>query len=297
MTVPVTPVRRQKIGFVVGSGALKCAAAVGLWKVLVREKIPIDMFVGASGGSIYTSVLALGWDIKDVEAQHGKFWKDSFARYSYKSLLKAMLPRVFGFGEGFGLVDDRRINSVLNEVFGDARIEDASIPLHLVATDLLTGDEVVLSRGRVVDAVRASVAIPFALRPWRVNDRLLYDGGASAPLPIDVAVREGCDIIIAMGFENPLTVTISSPMHLVWQTSAITVNHFLRSTYAFYNLAHHAEVIPIMPAFDRPVGLRDDHLLPWIVERGEEAAERDIPYLKRLLNRPEPETVSASESS
>src|SRR5690606_32868754 len=115
------------------------------------------------------------------------------------------------------------------------------IPLHIAATDLHTGEKVTLAEGRVADAVRASVAIPILLRPWPVGGRLLVDGGASNPLPVDTAIREGCEVIIAMGFERAPHTEFRSPARLIAQSTAITMNHLLRSTYAFYSAVHHAE--------------------------------------------------------
>ena len=74
-----------------------------------------------------------------------------------------------------------------------------------------------------------------------------------------------------------------SVLGLIGQVTAISMNNLLRSTFAFYNLAHHAEVVPIIPPLDRRVSLADTHLLPYIIERGEEAAEAELPYIRRLL--------------
>ena len=116
-----------------------------------------------------------------------------------------------------------------------------------------------------------------------MGGRLLFDGGASDPLPVSVAIQEGCDIILAMGFENPLNERVGSLMSLVAQTTCITMNNLLKSTYSFYNAAHHAEIVPIIPTFDRHVGLRDTSLHPYMIERGEEAAAKQLPFLRRLL--------------
>ena len=80
-----------------------------------------------------------------------------------------------------------------------------------------------------------------------MDGRLLFDGGASDPLPVSVAIREGCDIILAMGFENPLHERVESLLSLVSQTTCITINNLLKSTYSFYSAAHHAEIVPILP--------------------------------------------------
>lgn len=277
---------RPRVGVVVGSGGIKCAAAVGMWKVLVREKIPIDIVVGSSGGSIYTSAIALGWAPDNAERESHVLWQNLFRKRSRRSMAAALFQPLFHAQE-FGIVDDAAVNAVLRSTFGDATFEQCRIPSYVTATDLNTAEKVVISSGRLFDAIRGSIAIPFALKPWPHQQRLLCDGGVTDPLPVDVAILEGCDIILAMGFENPLTQPIASVMGLALQTSTITVNQLLRRTFAFLSLAHHAEVIPVMPAFDRPIGLGQTSLLPYIIEQGERAAEREIDYVKRLLAEPE----------
>jgi NTE family protein len=155
--------------------------------------------------------------------------------------------------------------------------------LHLTATDFHTGEQVVLSRGRLVDAIRASIAIPFIFRPWKIDDRLLIDGFMSDPLPVGVAIREGADVIIAMGFESPYQSSIRSPARFSFQLSSIMTNNLLKSRFAFHNLAHHAEVIPVIPQFSQRIHLFDTDKIPLIIEEGERAAEEQLPYLRRLL--------------
>jgi NTE family protein len=282
----VLPLRPPRIGVVIGSGSIKCASALGLLRVLERERIGVDIAVGCSAGGLYASALALGWDLHATEKRSHEMWQGLFARVDYGAILRGLFPRLFPRPEPAGVLDERRLKAVLESLYGDSTFQAARIPLHLVATDMKTGESVVLSEGRLRDAVRASVAIPVLLSPWPVGGRLLFDGGASDPLPVSVAIREGCDIILAMGFENPLNERVASLMSLVSQTSCITMNNLLKSSYSFYSMAHHAEIVPIIPTFDRHIGLRDTSLHPYIIERGEEAAEKQLPFLRRLLAPP-----------
>lgn len=277
---------RPRVGLVIGSGGIKCAAAIGLLKVLQREGIEVDVAVGCSGGAIYAAMLAEGKDLAAVEEKTLLMWQDLFKKLHYRSLVRAAAPRLFRFSERLGFVDDGRIVDVLREEYGDSQFTDTEIPLFLAATDLYTGEKVTLEQGSIFDAVRASIAIPLLLRPWAVDDRLLVDGGASNPLPIDVAIREGCDVIIAMGFENPLYTEFASFTKLLSHTTAVTMNHLLRSTFAFYSSVHHAEIVPMMPDFDRHISVTDAHLVPYIIEQGEAAAEAELPYLRSLLAQP-----------
>jgi len=275
--------RRVRVGLVIGSGGIKCTAAVGLLKVLKREQIPIDIAVGCSGGAIYSALIALGEDPAVTEARTLVLWKDLFTKLHYRSLARALVPMVLGYHEQVGLVDDRRVWSAMQSLFGEQTFADTKIPLLVATTDFRTGDKVVLESGRIADAVRASIAIPMLLRAWEVNGQLLVDGGASNPLPIDIAIREGCDIILAMGFESHMNANVTSLVNAIGRTSTIVTNHLLRSTFAFYSVAHHAEVLPFMPALDRRIGITETQHIPYLIEQGERAAEEQLPYLKRLL--------------
>ena len=275
---------RPRVGLVIGSGGIKCAAAVGLWKVLQREGLHVDVAVGCSGGSIYAAALALGQDAYDAEQRTHSMWEGLFSRVRYRSALRAALPRLFGFSERFGLLDDTRIWKVMEALYGEASFSDTRIPLFIGATELRSGQTVTLTKGRIADAVRASISLPVLLRPWPIDDRLLIDGGASNPLPIDIAIREGCEVIIAMGFENAPQGEYRSVTNLFRQATSITIDHLLRSTYAFYSAVHHAEIVPVMPDFGRHISVTDSHLIPFIIEQGERAAEEALPYLHSLLS-------------
>ncbi len=277
---------RPRVGLVIGSGGIKCAAGVGLWKVLQREGIDVDVAVGCSGGSIYAAALALGQDAYDAEIRTHSMWEDLFTQVRYRSAIRAVLPRLFGFSERFGLLDDSRIWEVMESLYGDATFADTRIPLFIGATDLRSGETVTVEQGRVADAVRASISLPVFLRPWPMGGQLLIDGGASNPLPIDTAIREGCEIIIAMGFENAPQGEYRSLANVFRQATSITIDHLLRSTYAFYSAVHHAEIVPVMPDFGRHISVTDTHLIPFIIEQGERAAEEALPYLRSLLAAP-----------
>src|SRR6266511_476329 len=226
-----TASRRPRIGLVIGSGSIKCASALGLLRVLERERIPVDLAVGCSAGGLYASALALGWELEATERRSHEMWQGLFARIDYVAIIRGLFPRLFPGREPAGLLDERRLNSVLESLYGEMTFRDARIPLYIVATDMKTGDSVILS----------------------------------------------------MGFENPLNERVGSLMSLVAQTTCITMNNLLKSTYSFYNAAHHAEIVPIIPTFDRHIGLRDASLHPYMIERGEEAAAKQLPFLRRLL--------------
>jgi NTE family protein len=275
---------RRKVALVIGSGALKCAAAFGVAKVLHREKVPVDMVVGCSGGAFCAAWLSGGGlDADAAAALFAQGWAGAFNRVDYRAILGAIFPRVLGFSDQASIFDDRTVNAGIRSFAGDATIEGRPIPLFLVATDFLTGEKVVLSSGSLFDAIRASIALPLILPPWRVDGRRLVDGAVSNPIPVDVAIQHGTEIILAVGFENALASGFDSGMGLVVQLQSMMTNHLVRAQYAFHSLSHHAEVVPIIAQFERRIGLKDIHLVPYLVQCGEQAAEQQMPYLRRLL--------------
>ncbi len=278
-------VNRKRVALVIGSGSVKCAAAIGIQKVLAREGIAIDMLVGCSAGSIYAGLMAAGHAGDDAARITTELWtKEITGKRNTMAMLRAIAPRMLGFRtEGFGLRDDALIMQRLKRAFGDARIEDLQVPLHVTATDFANGELVVLSQGSLVDAIRASVALPFAFTPWRVGDRLLVDGYLADPLPISVAMKNGADVIIALGFESPFQESVKSAGRFAFQLSAIMSNNLLKSRFAFHSLAHHSEVIAIIPEFRERVRLFDTGKIGYIIDEGQRAAEEQLPYLRQLL--------------
>lgn len=294
MPEPRTPSAQRpgRLALVVGAGGMKCVAALGMWKVLCGAGIDIDLAVGCSGGGVYTALIAMGMPIAEIERCTMQMWEGLFKRPHFRSLLRSVLPNRFGFNEHLGLVSDRAIDAVFREVFGETTFADTRIPLYLAATDVHTGERYDMHAGRLRDAVRASAAVPLLLRPWPFDGRLLMDGGTSDPLPISVAIREGADIILAMGFETPTSTQLNSLAKVAGQTISITTNHLIRATYAFYSSVHHAEIIPLMPEFDRHVGLGDTQLIPYLIEQGERVMEAQLPYLEQLLANPAAQSVA-----
>lgn len=274
----------KRVALVIGSGSVKCAAALGMYRVLQREGIGLDLIVGCSGGSLYAATIALGYTVEHAtELSVRLFTREATGLRDRRALLRAAFPRLFGFDERFGLRNDRQVRRGIETAFGDRTFADAATRLYITATDFHTGEQVVLEQGRIRDAIRASIAIPFAFAPWEVDGRLLIDGFMSDPLPVGVAIKEGASVIVAMGFESPYQKRVTNVGRFAFQLSSIMTNNLLRASFAFHGMAHHGEVIPVLPQFRERVRLFDTGKLPYIIEEGERAMEAEMPYLRRLL--------------
>jgi len=276
--------KKKKIALVIGAGSVKCAAALGIWKVLEKENIHFDMIVGCSGGSLYATAMAMGFSLQECIENTRKLWNKSVTeKRNWRALASILLPGIFKFDNYFSMMSDAPMLKNFKTVFGGKTFADAKTPLYIMATDMETGESVAQHDGSIVDALRASVAIPYIWPAWQHNGRLLIDGAASNPLPIDVAIREGADIILAVGFQSPLPSKIKSVSRYAFYINSLMTNNLLNANFAFHNAVHHAEIISIFPEFERPIRLFDTHEIPYVIEQGEKAMHEQLDYVKRLL--------------
>jgi NTE family protein len=229
--------------------------------------------------------MALGFPLEETVEKTKTLWNRSVTeKRNWRGLLGAVLPGVFGFDERFSMVDDGPMLARLRAVFAGKTFVDAHTPLFLVATDFHTGESVAMQDGKLVDAIRASIAIPYIWPAWPLDGRLLIDGSAANPLPVDVAIREGADIIIAIGFESPFPSRVKSVSRYSFHINSLMTNNLYRANFAFHSAVHHAEIISIFPEFERPIRLFDTDQIHYVIEQGEKAMNEQLGYVKRLLD-------------
>jgi len=277
--------KQPRLGLVIGSGGLKCAAAIGVMQILEQENIAPDLVVGCSGGAVFGTAIAMGFSSEKMIETIPQTWTREASRtFDLASLVKIALPGVAGFNDEIGILDDKKLLAGLARAYGvETTFAQTKIPFFCIATDFHNGEPVIITQGNLIKAVRASAGIPVLFKPVELNGRWLIDGGLSDPLPVDVAIQEGADIIIAVGFETPLVQSVSSPANFAAQMFNILVNQLLYRKFAFYNLAHHSEIITIIPHFDKEIRLGDVKEIPFIIERGRQETLKHVNYLKQVL--------------
>lgn len=276
--------RRPRTALVLGAGGIKTVSHIGLFKVLRRAGIEVDLVVGSSGGALFGAAYSIGTDPQVLEDMVRRYWRQELFRdYGYSQLLKMLSPRMFRFDENFGVLKGESMRRLLGRMFGRTAFEDLPIPLRVVATDLQTGDAVVLREGSVAEAIRASIAIPILFPPYRVDGRWLLDGAVCSPLPIEHAIAEGAEVIISMGFPSALHPRIDGPLRLVTQLMRITGNRLYRAELAYHARNPAIEVVPVEVHCDANIGMRDIHEIPQLIAAGEEAAERQLSDIRRTL--------------
>jgi NTE family protein len=178
---------RPRIGLALGSGVARGWAGIGVLRKLVEAGIEPDVIAGTSIGAVVGGSHLAG-KLDDLE---------QFARSLTPRRVFSMLDLRFG---GSGLIGGERLAKELTRHFGDISIESLKKPFIAVATELSTGHEIWLSRGRLVDALRASYALPGVFEPVKTGGRWMVDGALVNPVPVSACQAHGVDLIIAVNF-------------------------------------------------------------------------------------------------
>jgi NTE family protein len=203
--------------FVLSGGASLGAIQVGMLEALFERGIAPDLVVGASVGAVNGAFIAGRPPTLETARELGDIW-----RGLNRSAVFPLNPLtgLIGFvGRGSYLIPDGNLRRLIARHAVIDRLEDSPIPLHLIVTDVLSGEELRLSRGPAVDAVRASAAIPSVFPPVEFEDRLLMDGGVSDNTPISHAAALGADEIyvlptgIACDLEAPPRGAVGMLLH------------------------------------------------------------------------------------
>lgn len=182
---------KSKIGLALGGGAARGWAHIGVIRALADAGIEPDIIAGTSIGAVVGGCYAAG-AIDAVEA---------FA-------LGLTRRKVFGYLDfnlaGNGLITGQRLCKQLSANLGDVRIENLDARFTAIATEIGSGHELWLSRGRLVDAIRASYALPGIFRPVSINGRWLFDGALVNPIPVSVCRAMGATFVIAVNLNADL---------------------------------------------------------------------------------------------
>ncbi|MBX3058627.1 MAG: patatin-like phospholipase family protein [Anaerolineae bacterium] len=178
----------MKLGLVLGGGGARGAAHIGVLLELERLGLRPDLVVGTSIGGLLGALLAAGLSAEEM--------LDFFQQFNLEQLYRPADLRVPA------LVSNRRVEKRLEKAIGRPTFADLKLPLAVIATDLVSRQEVVLQEGDVVTAVLATIAIPVALPPVEMGDMILVDGGVKNNTPFNVARQLGAAYVLAVDLTN-----------------------------------------------------------------------------------------------
>ena len=262
--VHVTPKKPLKIGLVLGGGAARGFAHIGVIQVLEEAGIRPNLVVGTSAGSLVAAFYASGKSGAQLQKVAETMEEATFADWTLPIFSRGMLR-----GEALSRYVSTQVNGRL--------IESMPMPLGIVATDLHSGQGVLFQRGDTATAVRASSAVPALFQPVQIAGRDYVDGGLVSPVPVRYARQMGADIIIAVDISSaPESNAASDTLQILMQTFSImskSINNFeLRE----------ADVV-IRPAL-LGVGSSDFGARRRSIEAGRVAMQALLPQLRAALN-------------
>ena len=173
----------KKIGLALGGGAVLGAAHVGVLRAIKEKEIEIEFVAGTSIGAFVAAFFAFGKSWEDIH--------EIAADLKWLDISQIALSR-------YGLLSNDKMGTLIGEHIGKKQIQDAEIPLAMVATDIANGEKVVLDKGSVADAVMASTAIPGIFNPVEIGKKMLVDGGVVENVPIKTTRDLGAKYIIGV---------------------------------------------------------------------------------------------------
>ena len=264
---PVEPQRKAaKVAVVLGAGAAKGFAHVGVLKVLEMNHVPIHMIVGTSVGSFVGSLSAYGYPAYDLQKIAMTLEKGEIADLTVPDN---------------GFVKGEKLEAYVNRMIRGTPMQELRIPFYAVATDIGSGQEMVFGKGNTGAAVRASCSIPGVFRPVRIGDRTYVDGGVVSPVAVDAARRMGADLVIAVDISGEVSGTApEGTLDTIFQSINVMYSKIAAAQLSRADVVIHPKVGYISSGdFTK----RHEAIL-----EGEKAAQEALPKIQAVLGATRP---------
>ena len=214
--------RKRHIGLALGGGGARGLAHIGVLRVLEQEEIYIDLLVGTSIGALVGGAYASGMGPNEMQERIDEYLNsEEFQSSAIKAFETVNAPGEAGLTEKIqsyfknrffmvqamfkpGILSREDFQHTIDFFIPDIQIEETRLPFRAVATDLVSGEQIIFSKGSLRQAVMASCAVPGAVEPIKEGQRILSDGGIICLIPSSVAREEGADIVIAVAVDRDL---------------------------------------------------------------------------------------------
>jgi len=289
-----------QVGLVLSGGGAKGAAHIGVLKVLEELNVPIDYIAGTSMGAVVGGLYATGLSPAEIEdALRQIDWVNIFIDEPERAMrsmlskeedldfLAKVKPRVKEGAVNFApaLIQGQKLGLELRRLTLPAvaieEFDALPIPFRAVATDAMTGQKVVLGKGDLVQAIRASMAVPMLFAPVEIDEHILIDGGIASNTPIEVVREMGADVVIAvlLGSEPLTAEQLSSPLMMMTQLVNLLTEPNVQS-----ELDTLTATDILITADLRGVDVADFSNMQAAIPRGREAAEQQRDALQALVS-------------
>lgn len=254
--------QKPKVALVLGAGSARGLAHIGVLQVLLENQIPFDLIVGSSMGAMIGTIYACGADI---------YMLDKMVAYmNTRILFDVGVPRL-------GFISGKRVSDFLDLLTKRKSFAELKLPVAVVATDLISGERVVIEEGLVSEAVRASISLPGIFAPIVKDDKVLVDGAVIDRLPIGVAKERGADLVVAVDvtFGPGKKTVINNTIDVILTSLDIMSKLHFDSIYTDADILIQPAVGHISPKeFERS---RE------AVELGRKAAEEKVAEIKNMI--------------
>lgn len=254
---------KKKTALVLGGGAARGLAHLGVLKVLKREDIKFDFVLGASIGSLFAAIWALDLDLSRTEKKA--------LEVTARDIMDVTISRM-------GLCKGEKLEYLIREILQTSRFEDVKIPLYIVTTNIENGEPVLHNSGDLAEIIKASCAMPGVFKPVEIDGRMMVDGGITNNVPVLFAKRLGATHVIAAdvgycvrrgGINNMLDVMVQAI-----QIMGQRLNRFETKGADFV-------LRPELGEINQTEFNRADE----IIQKGQIAAERYVKKVKRLADK------------
>jgi NTE family protein len=262
--------KKKKIGLALGGGGARGLAHIGVLKVLRQAGIKIDFIAGTSMGALIGAVYALGLDMAEIEKEVISFDK------------KKAIISLFDFGKpGSSILKGDKIYRYIDALLLGKHFSETNIPFKAVATDLETGEEIILDKGKIVDAIMASISVPGIFPPVKIGSTYLIDGGVVNPTPIDVVKKMGADKIIGVDLISTKGKNFTSSPGMI--STLLQSYEIIRTQAVKFKLAENNEAIMIKPKIRGAVESFKFYDIVKFIKSGEEATKEALPEILKNI--------------
>jgi NTE family protein len=250
-----------KVAVVLGAGASRGFAHIGVLKVLESNNVPIHMVVGTSAGSFVGSLYSYGYNAFQLQKMAIDLQKSD--------IIDLGIP-------DNGFIKGELLEAYVNRIVKNTPMEKLRIPFYAVATNIQNGQEVIFGSGNTGTAVRASCTIPGIFKPVRIGPQMYVDGGVVSPVAVDAARKMGADVVIAVDISSDIDSTLPEG----------TMDTILQSINIMYSKISYMQLLKadvvIRPKVGR-IGSGDFDKRHEAILEGEKAALESLPRIRELI--------------
>jgi len=253
--------KKRKVALALGGGSARGFANIGVLKVLEKNKVPINLFIGSSIGSLIAAAYSLGMTTEELE-------KYALA-FKIQDITDVTVPRL-------AVMKGEKLARTVEKLTDQKTFENCRIPIAVTATDIQTGEELLFTSGDLQKIIRASCSWPGFFPPVKIDGRYLSDGGIRNSVPVKWAKKLGGTFTIAvkLGF-SPQNIKADNIFKMMIQSIQIMGEELDKYQSMQANII-------IEPDLEK-INQTDFDKASDIIAKGEIAAEREIPKIKKLL--------------